>query len=104
MLKVMKKPTAFSNKVRKLLIELIKGDFEDFDESRLKYCFVSPCGRDEYTGYTSVIYFKYTLDEIGEQYRVYDIGYELTQNSLRGKLEIQRGCSQATYFLTNAGN
>lgn len=94
-MKVMKKPTAFSNKVRKLLIELIKGDFEDFDESRLKYCFVSSCGRDVYTGYTSVIYFKYTLD---------DIGYELTQNTLRGKLGIQRDCSQATYFLTNEGN
>lgn len=103
-MKVMKKPTAFSNKVRKLLIELIKDDFENFDESRLKYCFVSSCGRDDYTGYTSVIYFKYTLDDIGEQYRIYDIGYELTQNTLRGKLEIQCGCSQATYFLTNEGN
>lgn len=99
-MRVQKKPTVFSNKVRKLLIEYIKDDFDEFDESKLKYGFVSRMGMDPNTSYTSIIYFYYIIDLTQGQYRVYDIGTEVPQNELKGKLVIERGCTQATYLLT----
>lgn len=98
-MKTMKKPTAFSNKVRKLLIEEIKNEIPDFDESKLKYGFVSQCGHDGYTGYVSIIYFYYLTAIEENRFNVYDIGYNFPQNELKGKLVLERGCSQATYSL-----
>ena len=45
----------------KLLIEYIKDDFDEFDESKLKYGFVSRMGMDPNTSYTSIIYFYYII-------------------------------------------
>lgn len=102
-MKVQKKPTAFSNKVRKLLIEHIKHDIEDFDESKLVYGFCSNCGRDGYNSYVSIMYFYYLTDPENNNYRIYDIGYMYPQNELTGKLEFYDGDSQASICLDKAG-
>lgn len=99
---VFKKPTAFSNKVRKLLIEKIKYTILDFDESNLKYGFVKRIGDDPNTSYSSIVYFYYIFDLTNGRYQVYDIGTEVPQKELKGKLVIEYGCSQANYLLTTS--
>lgn len=99
---VTKKPTAFSNRVRRLLIEHIKNHYDDFDESRLVYCFVSRYSVHQgHNDVCAIMYFKYILDVDNptQRYNIYDIGFAHPQNHYTGDLVLTNDGGQATYYV-----
>jgi hypothetical protein len=86
------------------MIPIVKAQIEDFDEDKLVYGFLSSCGRDGYTGYVSITYFYYLTDLSANRYIVFDVGTYVPQKDLKGQLDIELGCSQASYTVIRKEN